>query len=77
MMLKPVQVWGGVPTLLFFLPTAWEWIGSVPLPLYYPMRFFWGATQGLAEWWLMVPGVLIPGVAILWLLRRLERTVYA
>ncbi len=77
MMLKPVQIWGGVPTLLFFVPTPWEWIGSVAGPLYYPMRLFWGATDGQAEWWLMVPGLLLPGLALLWLLRRFERTVYA
>ena len=77
MMLKPIQIWGGVPTLLFFVPTPWEWIGSVAGPLYYPMRLFWGATEGQAEWWVLVPGVIIPGVAILWLLRRFERTVFA
>ncbi len=77
MMLKPVQIWGGVPILLFFVPTPWQWIGSVPGPLYYPMRLFWSATDGQAEWWLMVPGLIIPGVALLWLLRRFERTVYA
>jgi fluoroquinolone transport system permease protein len=77
MILKPVQIWGGVPTLLFFVPTPWQWIGSVPGPLYYPMRLFWSATDGQAEWWLMVPGLIIPGVALLWLLRSFERTVYA
>ena len=77
MMLKPVQIWGGLPTLLFFTPTPWEWIGSIPGPLYYPMRLFWTAADGQAEWWLIVPGVLIPGLALLWLLRRFERTVYA
>ena len=77
MMLKPVQIWGGLPTLLFFIPTPWQWIGSVPGPLYYPMRLFWGAADGQAEWWLILPGLIIPGVALLWLLRRFERTVYA
>ena len=77
MFLKPVQIWGGVPTLLFFVPTPWQWIGSVPGPLYYPMRLFWSASGGQTEWWVVVPGVIIPGVAILWLLRRFERTVYA
>ena len=77
MMLKPLQVWGGVPTLLFFVSTPWQWIGSVPGPLYYPMRLFWSATQGQTEWWLMVPGVVILGAMILWLLHRFERTVYA
>ena len=77
MFLKPVQIWGGVPTLLFFVPTPWQWIGSVPGPLYYPMPLFWSASGGQTEWWVMVPGVIIPGVAILWLLRRFERTVYA
>ena len=76
MLLKPVQIWGSVPTLFFFVPTPWEWIGSVLGPLYYPMRLFWGATQGQAEWWVMVPGAIVPGVAIVWLLHRLERTVY-
>ena len=46
MFLKPVQIWGGVPTLLFFVPTPWQWIGSVPGPLYYPMRLFWSASGG-------------------------------
>ena len=77
MMLKPVQMWGGVPILLFFVPTPWQWIGSVLGPLYYPMRLFWSATDGLTEWWLLVPGFIIPGVALLWLLRRFERTVFA
>ncbi len=77
MVLKPVQIWGGLPTLLFFVPTPWQWIGSVPGPLYYPMRLFWSAADGRAEWWLMVPGLIIPGVVLLWLFRRFERTVYA
>ena len=41
------------------------------------MRLFWAATDGQAEWWVMVPGVIIPVVALVWLLRRFERTVYA
>ncbi len=77
MWLKPVQVWGGIPTLLFFVPTPWEWIGSVLGPLYYPMRLFWSASQGPAEWWVMVPGLIIPGVMLWWLLRRFERAVFA
>ena len=77
MLLKPVQIWGSVPLLFFFVPTPWQWIGSVAGPLYYPMRLFWGASDGQAEWWLMLPGLIIPGVAILWLLGRFERTVYA
>jgi len=76
MVLKPVQIWGGLPTLLFFVPAPWYWIGSVFGPLYYPMRLFWSAAQGQAEWWLMVPGSIIPAVALVWLLRRFERTVY-
>ncbi len=77
MWLKPVQIWGGLPTLFFFLPAPWYWIASVPGPLYFPMRLFWSASDGRAEWWLLVPGLIIPGVALLWLLRRFERTVYA
>ena len=77
MFLKPVQIWGGVPPLLFFVPTPWQWIGSVPGPLYYPMRLFWSASGGQTEWWVLVPGLILPGVALLWLLRRFERTVYA
>jgi len=76
MLLKPVQIWGAVPLLFFFVPTPWQWIGSVAGPLYYPMRLFWGASDGQAEWWLMVPGVIIPGMVILWLVQRFERTVY-
>ena len=74
MMMKPLQAWGGLPTLLFFVPTPWQWIGSIFMPLYYPMRFFRGAADGSPEWWLMIPGLIIPGLAILWLLRRFERT---
>jgi len=77
MLLKPVQIWSGLPTLLFFVPTPWQWIGSVLMPLYYPMRLFWGAADGQAEWWLIIPGFIIPGAALLWLLRRFERNVYA
>ncbi|MCZ6643155.1 MAG: hypothetical protein O7F71_16390 [Gammaproteobacteria bacterium] len=77
MLLKPVQIWSGLPTLLFFVPTPWQWIGSVPMPLYYPMRLFWSAADGQTEWWLIVPGLIIPGAALLWLLRRFERTVFA
>ncbi len=75
--IKLVQAWGGLPVLLYFAPTPWQWIGSVPGPLYYPMRLFWGAADGRAEWWLILPGLILQGVAILWLLRRFQRTVYA
>jgi hypothetical protein len=75
--IKLVQAWGGLPVLLYFAPTPWQWIGSVPGPLYYPMRLFWSAAEGRAEWWLVLPGLIIQGAAVLWLLRRLERTVYA
>ncbi len=75
--IKLVQAWGGLPVLLYFVPTPWQWIGSVPGPLYYPMRLFWSAADGHAEWWLIVPGLILQGAALLWLLRRFQRTVYA
>jgi fluoroquinolone transport system permease protein len=75
--IKLVQTWGGLPVLLYFAPTPWQWIGSVFGPLYYPMRLFWGAAEGRAEWWLILPGLLLQGAALLWLLRRFQRTVYA
>lgn len=74
MLLKPVQAWGALPVLLFFVPTPWQWIGSIFLPLYYPMRLFTGAANGNVEWWLVLPGVFIPGIAIYWLFRRFERS---
>jgi fluoroquinolone transport system permease protein len=74
---KLVQGWAGLPGLLYFAPTPWQWIGSLPLPLYYPMRLFWSAADGRAEWWLILPGVILQGAAIVWLLRRFQRTVYA
>jgi len=77
MLLKPVQIWGGLPTLLYFVPEPWNWIASVPAPAYYPMRLFWTAAEGQAEWWILVPGVVVPGMALVWLFRRFERTVYA
>jgi fluoroquinolone transport system permease protein len=75
--IKLVQAWAGLPALLYFAPTPWQWIGSVPGPLYYPMRLFWSAADGRAEWWLILPGLLVQGAAMLWLLRRFERSVYA
>ncbi len=75
--IKLVQAWGGLPVLLFFAPTPWQWIASVPGPLYYPMRLFWSAVDGRAEWWLILPGLILAGAALLWLLRRFQRTVYA
>ncbi len=75
--MKLVQAWGGLPVLLYFVPTPWQWIGSVPGPLYYPMRLFWSAAEGRAEWWLILPGLIVQGAATLWLLRRFQRTVYA
>ena len=75
--MKLVQAWGGLPVLLYFAPTPWQWIGSVPGPLYYPMRLFWSAAEGRAEWWLILPGLILQGAALLWLLRRFQRTVYA
>ena len=77
MLLKPVQIWGWLPTLLYFVPEPWNWIASVPGPAYYPMRLFWTAAEGQAEWWILVPGVVVPGMALVWLFRRFERTVYA
>jgi fluoroquinolone transport system permease protein len=75
--IKGVQNWAVLPGLLYFAPTPWQWIGSVPAPLYYPIRLFWSAADGQAEWWLILPGVILQGAAILWLLRRFQRTVYA
>ena len=74
---KLVQGWAGLPALLYFAPTPWQWIGSLLTPVYFPMRFFWSAADGSAEWWLIVPGLALQGAAIAWLLRRLERTVYS
>jgi fluoroquinolone transport system permease protein len=63
----------------FLLPAAtpWQWIGSVPAPLYYPMRLLWGAADGRTEWWLVVPGLLLQGAMLVWLARRFGRAVYA
>lgn len=74
---KPLQTWALVPLLLYFAPGAWPWLGSLIAPLYYPMRLYWSATPGSVEWWLVVPGVVWPGLAIAWLLRRLDRVLHA
>ncbi len=76
MFLKPLQIWGGIPTLLFFVPSPWNWVGSVAGPLYFPMRLFWSATGGQADWWVTLPGLVIPGLALYWLFRRFEKTVF-
>ncbi len=75
--MKLVQAWGGLPALLYFAPTPWQWLGSVPGPLYYPMRLFWSAADGRAEWWLILPGLILQGAALLWLLRRFERAIHS
>jgi fluoroquinolone transport system permease protein len=75
--IKLVQSWAALPALLYFVATPWQWIGSVPAPLYFPIRLFWSAAEDHAEWWLMGPGVMLPAVGILLLVRRFERTVYA
>lgn len=77
MLLKPLQIWGFIPTLLYFAPIHWQWFGSLFAPVYYSMRLFWTAAEGQAEWGLILPALIIHGIALLWLLRRLERTVYA
>jgi fluoroquinolone transport system permease protein len=74
---KLVQAWAGLPALLYFAPTPWQWLGAVPAPLYFAMRLFWSAAEGRPEWWLVLPGVIVQGVAMLWLLRRFQRTGYA
>ena len=75
--LRPVQAWAAAGALLYFVPTPWQWIGSIPSPLYYPMRLFWSAADDRPEWWLIVPGLILLGGAVLWLFRRFERTVFA
>jgi fluoroquinolone transport system permease protein len=75
MMMKPIAAWGQLPVLLFFVTSPWQWIGSLFLPLYYPMRFFWTASSDHAEWWLLVPGLVIPGIMILWLFNQFKRRV--
>ncbi len=75
--IKALQNWALLPALLYFAPTPWQWIGSLVGPLYYPMRLFWGAAAGDVEWWLMLPGLVAPLAATVWLLRRFRHTVYA
>lgn len=74
--MKLVQSWALLPALLYFAPTPWQWLGSVPLPLYFPIRLFCSAADGTPEWWLVLPGLIVPGAALLWLLRRFRRAVY-
>lgn len=73
--MKLWQSWGMLPTLLYFAPFPWHWIGSVPAPLYHPMRFFWTAAEGRPEWWLLVPGSLLPCAIGAWLLRSFRARV--
>ena len=72
---KLVQGWAGLPAFLYFTPAPWCWLGSVLAPVYYPMRLFWTAADGAAEWWLIVPGAALQLTLIAWLLRRFARTV--
>ena len=34
------------------------------------------AAEGGAEWWLILPGMVLQGAAVVWLLRRFRRAVY-
>lgn len=77
LLLRPIQAWAAAGALLYFAPTPWQWLGSIPVPLYYPMRLFWTAADRDTEWWLFVPGLFLFGAAVVWLFRRFERTVYA
>lgn len=52
-------------------------VGSVVGTLYYPQRLFWSASLGQTEWWVMVPGLLVPLAMLWWLVRRFERAVFA
>lgn len=45
--------------------------------MYFPMRLFASAADGSTEWWLMLPGGVLLGTMVLWLLRRLRRAVFA
>ena len=67
MLTKPLQTWGGLPAFLVFTPLPVQWIGGLVMPMYFPIRFFWGATQGNAEWWLLLPGAAVPLAATAWL----------
>ena len=75
MLLKPVQAWSSLPGLLFFAPASWQWLGSLFVPLYYPIRLTWSAADGSADWWVLLPGSIVFGLAIGWLVRRFERVV--
>jgi len=70
---KLVQGWAGLPAILFFAPPMWASAGSVFAPIYFPMRLFWTASQGRPEWWLLLPGALVLGAMVAWLLWRFGR----
>ena len=70
MLAKPLQTWGGLPAFLFFAPIWAQWIGGMVMPMYFPIRFFWGASRGESEWWLLLPGIAVPLLATAWLWQR-------
>ncbi|MGH0035509.1 MAG: ABC transporter permease [Myxococcota bacterium] len=74
--IKAGQIWSMLPALLYFVPAPWSWIVSLLAPIYYPVRLFWSAAEGQAEWWLVVPGLCLQGAAVAWLLRRFRRVVF-
>ncbi len=75
--IRPVQGWAAVGVALYFAPTPWEWILAPLVPLYYPMRLFWGATEGPAEWWLVLPSLVLPLAGTWWLARRFRGATVA
>ena len=70
--LRPMQLWAGLPVCSTSRPRPGS--GSEAYPLYYPMRLFWSATDGRAEWWLIVPGLIVQGAALFWSARSTLRT---
>jgi hypothetical protein len=61
-----------LPAFLVFAPMPVQWIGGLLMPMYFPIRFFWGASQGQPEWWLLIPGVVIPLSLLAWLWKRIN-----
>lgn len=75
--IRPVQAWAAAGVLLWFVPSPWPWLAAPLVPLYYPMRLFWSSVGSSTEWWLVAPSLVVPVLAMQWLLRRFERAAVA
>lgn len=64
-----------VPLLGFFLPYPWQLLAGV-VPTYWPLRIFWLAAHGESYWLFLLGGIVVNGLVLGLLLRRLAQVIH-